>query len=98
MLIYYMGQTNSTNQNIIDINKNASIEYEIRKSFYSGCIEYDNDKMLYIAYYYMPVCNHNRLRFTLGYYKTLKEAEDGIEQKIIKIFGQPENKELFNIE
>ncbi len=92
-----MGQTNSTNKDINDINKNESIECEIRKSFFNGFIYYDNDKMLYVAYYNMRN-NGVGLRITFGYYKTLKEAEDGIQHKIIKIFGEPENKELFNIE
>jgi hypothetical protein len=90
-----MGQTNSTNQNIIDVNKDEICE--IRKSHHKDFIYYDGNKMLYVAYYNMRN-NGVGLMITFGYYKTLKEAEDGIEQKIIKIFGQPENKELFNIE
>lgn len=68
------------------------IKQTIYNSHHCDLIEYHEKVYLYEAYYQIRYT-----RITLGYYKTLEEAEKRLDDLSLKLFGEIENKHLIGI-
>ena len=67
---------------------------KIKNSKHSKMIAYDTEQDLYVAYCQIITCDTTKL---LGYYKTLEEAEKRVDDLVLKLYGEIENKRFFVI-